>query len=76
MKRNLYYVVQKESRDVGDDIHELTGWKAIQVYDIIDNMPKPLFDIEVCNSQDNKHVILEYLDNNGYGYKSYELIEL
>lgn len=76
MKRKLYYVVEKLTTDVGDDIHELSGWKTITVHTIENNELKKWFDLEgenVLNSQDE---IQDYLDDNGYEDEEFEMIEL
>ena len=77
MKKNLFYVVEKESYyDVGDNIHKLTGWKTITVYEIINNQPKIFSTIgaEIANSSENEIQI--WLDNNGYGDEEFNLIQL
>jgi hypothetical protein len=66
MKRKLYFVIEKQSHDVGDDIQELTGWKTVTVYEIVDNEPKNIFDLELSNSDDTEEYIQGYLDDNDF----------
>ena len=73
MKHILYYVVEKLTQDVGDDIQELTGWKTITVYDIIDNKPDMVCTIEGENINNTEEEISDYLNDNGYGDTNYEL---
>lgn len=72
MKRKLYFVIEKESHDVGDDIHELTGWKHVTVYEIVNNEPKKMFDLELNNSDNTEKAVQEYLDDNGFADESFE----
>ncbi|MDA3779893.1 MAG: hypothetical protein PF487_06695 [Bacteroidales bacterium] len=64
MKKKLYYVIEKQTQDVGDDIHELTGWKTITVYEIINNEPKEFFTIEGKNVNDSEEEIKNYLNDS------------
>ena len=74
--RKLYYVVEKQSHDVGDDIHELTGWKTITVYEIVDNQPKIFCEIESDITENSEDEIQTYLDNNGYEDEEFEFDQL
>ena len=77
MKNNkLFYVVEKLTQDVGDDIQELTGWKTITVYEILNNQPKMFCEFEGENAKPNEAEIQEYLDNNGYGDDEFEFTQL
>jgi len=76
MKRKLYYIVEKQSHDVGDDIQELTGWKTVTVYEIVNNEPKVMFDIELSNSDNTEEEIQGYLDDNGYDDETFEFKQL
>ncbi len=76
MKKILYFVVEKQHRDVGDDIQELTGYNTITLYDIIDNKPKMLDEIEADASDKSIDVINQWLNDNGYSDSEHELIQL
>ena len=76
MNKILYYVVEKLTQDVGDDIHELTGWKTITVYTIENNKLVKFFDIEGENSLNTEDEIQDYLDDNGYGDEDIKFVEL
>jgi hypothetical protein len=77
MKKKLYYTVEKQLQDVGDDIKEATGWKTISLYEITDNEPKKLTDIEADCTDKTTTVIQEWLDENGYSDDNeFEFIEL
>jgi hypothetical protein len=53
MKKHLWLVVEKETRDF-DGIEECTGNKTIWVYE--------------CSNEDNsEQMVQEYLDDNGHG---------
>ena len=76
MKNTLYFVVEKQTRDWCDDIQELTGWNTISLYDIIDNKPKMLDEIEADASVSSLTVINQWLTDNGYSDSEHELIQL
>ena len=76
MLKKLYYVVEKKLQDVGDDIQEITGWKQITVYDMVNNIPKIFCEIESENAINSEVEIQEYLDNNGYEDDEFEFIIL
>lgn len=77
MATKLYYTVEKQTQDVGDDIQELTGWKSIVVYEIANDRPKVFFEIdEAENANSTEKEIQEWLDNNGYGEREYDFIWL
>ena len=44
--KTLYYTVEKELQDI-DGIEETTGYKDIRVYDIVNNKPKLVVEINV-----------------------------
>jgi hypothetical protein len=76
MGKKLYYTVDKELTDVGDDLYEVTGMKEITVYKIIDNEPKMFTSIDCELTCESKGAIQDYLDDNGYGDETFELIKL
>jgi hypothetical protein len=76
MKKILYFVVEKQTSDVGDDIQELTGYNTITLYDIIHNKPKMLDEIEADACNKSETVIYDWLKENGRGDEEFELIQL
>ena len=75
MKKKLYYVVEKELREI-DGIEETTGHKNITVYEIYDNRTHKFFDIDVVNEDNSIEAIQEWLDDNGYSDDEFEFIQL
>ena len=78
MKKKLFYVIEIQLQDVGDDIQEATGWKTITAYVIEGDDLKKFFDVECSRSDNSTEVIKDYLNDNGYGDEndSFELIQL
>jgi hypothetical protein len=76
MKKKLYYTVEKQLQDVGDDIQEATGWKTITVYEIMSNKPKMLTEIEADCTDNSEEEIQSWLDMNGYGDDKFEFTQL
>jgi uncharacterized protein YegJ (DUF2314 family) len=74
-KKKLYYTVEKEIDDNGGD-DTLTGNKTITVYEIVNNEPKKLTDIECGTEENSKDKINDYLSDNGYGDDEFTLILL
>ncbi len=62
MEKKLYYTVDKELVDV-DGISETTGWKDINVYDIVENEPVLLVTITCENHTDSIEMIRNELTN-------------
>ena len=75
MKKKLYYVVEKELQG-NDGFEETTGNKTITVYEMVNNEPKKLTDIDAANDENSQEKIQEYLDDNGYGDDEFEFIQL
>jgi len=73
--KNLFYVVEKQLKDVGE-VEETTGWKNIIVYSIVENQPKIFCEIEALTENSSVEEIQEYLDNNGYGDEEFEFTQL
>ena len=67
MKKTFYYTVEKEMQSIGDGFEETTGHKNISVYDIIDNVPKKILDIDVENSVNSVEEIKDSLDEDEFG---------
>tara|TARA_R110002050_G_scaffold79261_12_gene169467 strand:- start:15189 stop:15416 length:228 start_codon:yes stop_codon:yes gene_type:complete len=75
MSTKLYYTVEKQTQTI-DTIEECTGWKTIQVYEIVNDIPKIWFDIEARNDDYTNVQIQNWLDNNGFGDREYDMIWL
>jgi hypothetical protein len=60
-KKKLYYIVEKEI----EENEFVTGNKTISVYEIVNNEPNFLAEIECGNEDNSKEKIQEYFD--GYG---------
>jgi len=73
MKKKLYYTVEKV---VSSDGETLDGNKNVTVYDIVENSPKLFFMLDLELSDNTQDEIQEYLDDNGYGDKDFEFIQL
>ena len=61
--KTLYFTVEKQLQDI-DGIEETTGHKTIAVYDIVDNKPKLVVEIEAeneCSTIDELEHFVEYL---------------
>ena len=76
MKKKLYYTINKETNDVGGGFQEVTGNKAVNVYEMINNVPTQFFILDLELSQNSEEEIQEYLDDNGHGDEAFELIQL
>ena len=74
--KKLYYTVDKETSNVGDDLYEVTGMKQITVYHMIDNEPKMFASIDCELTCESEVEIQNYLDDNGYEDETFELIKL
>jgi hypothetical protein len=72
MKKNLYYIVEKQLDDV-DGFQETNGWKNIRVYEISDNKLIEVADFEVENTESSNVAILDNIEFEGF---EIELIEL
>jgi hypothetical protein len=75
MNKKLYYVIEKELRSI-DDVEETTGNKTIRVYEIENDMPKIFCTLDVDITDNSREVIQDYLDDNGYGDETFDLIHL
>jgi len=72
----LYYTVEKQTQNI-DTIEECTGWKNIMVYEIANDRPKLWFELEnVSNDDSSEKAIENYLEENGFGDRTYDLIVL
>lgn len=71
----LYYVAAPYLID-GEDFTYTDDVKDILIYEIIDNVPKVFANLEVEIQLNSESEIQVWLDNNGYGDKEFEFIEL
>lgn len=60
--KKLYYTIEKEVYNCGDD-EDLTGNKVIIVYDIVNNEPKKVTDLFCGNEENSKDIINKYLEH-------------
>jgi hypothetical protein len=60
-KKKIYYTVEKELQDI-DGIGETTGNKKILVYDIVNNKPEQLLEIDSFNEDNSEDSIYHILD--------------
>jgi len=73
--KKLYYTVKKETATISGT-ETCTGMKTISVYEIALDKPHLWFNVECSNDTDPKDAINGYLNDNGFGDRVYELIEL
>lgn len=78
MKKILYYTVYYHTYEGADQ----NGIRDITVYSIENNVPKTLAEFEAFNDFfgetkfSDEEEIQMYLDNNGYKYEEFEMVEL
>jgi hypothetical protein len=75
MNKIIYYTVEKET-EIGNEEEYITGNKTITIYEIIDNKPQQLFTVECGNEENSKDAIQNYLNDNGMGDDSFNMILL
>jgi predicted regulator of amino acid metabolism with ACT domain len=73
--RKIYYTSVKDTELI-NEVEECTGMKVITVYTIENSEPTEWFSVESTNDDSTIEVIDEYLIDNGYGDKSFEMILL
>lgn len=73
--KKLYYVKTIITENI-NGVEECTGRKVIYVYEIIDNEPCQLFDIDIDIDENTEDSIDEYLIEDGQGELKYKLTEL
>ncbi len=56
MKKRLYFTIQKEIED-----SDLTGWKKVTVYDIQENVPRSILELEIQLSDNSEREIRDFL---------------
>jgi len=75
MKRKLYYVITPQLDDV-DGFKESNGWKTISVYDVVDNTPTEICDLDVPESDNSIVSIKDRLAELLVDVDNIELIQL
>lgn len=73
MKKKLYFTIEKE---VSSDGETLNGLKSVDVYEIIDNVPKKFCTVDGSVEDKSSDLIQMYLDDNGFGDDDFEFIQL
>ena len=73
--KTLYYTVEKQTLTI-DTVEECTGWKTIQVYQIVLDRPKMRFKFEARNDDSSEEGIQTWLEDNGFENIEYEFVEL
>lgn len=73
--KKLFWTADLES-NVDHDIPTLTGKKLINVYQISDNQPLLLCEIESTLEKSSVDDIYYWLDNNGYEHEDFSLERL
>lgn len=63
--KTLYYTIRKHLILV-DTVEECTGWKTINLYEIVLDQPKLWCEIEAKNESNTIEEIQTWLDNNGF----------
>lgn len=76
MAKKLFYVVKPQLEDVGDDILEANGWKTITAYTIEKDNLEQFFEVECSRSDNSVEAIKGYLNDNGYGDDTIQMIEI
>ncbi len=71
--KKLFYTIDFERDSTGES---LNGNKTITVYEMENNQPKKFCDIETINEAKSQEEIQGYLDDNGFGDETFELIQL
>ena len=78
MAKDLYYVVERHL----DETFSCNGVRTIDVYEIIDNVPKTFISIEALSYPEGDYFkgdeeeIQDWLDDNGYGDGEYNFHQL
>lgn len=60
--KTLYFTVEKELQDI-DGIEEATGYKTIRVYDIVENKPKIVVEIQAENEYSTVDELENFVEN-------------
>lgn len=70
--KELFYTVEKETEMV-NDTEVCTGMKSATVYEIALDKPHNWFTVELPNKASTPEAIDQWLNDNGFGDKSYTL---
>ena len=70
-KKKIYYTVEKELHGI-DGFEETTGNKKIWVYDIVDNKPIQIIEIDASNETNSEDFIYKILNDQMNGEISEE----
>ena len=65
--KKIYYVVDIDVADYGDDVLECTGSKLVTIYEIIDNEPKQLDLLGLSLEDDSEQEVQDYLSKTFEG---------
>lgn len=60
--KTLYFTVEKELQNI-DGIEETTGYKTITVYDIVENKPKIVVEIQAENEYSTVDELEHFVEN-------------
>ena len=74
--KKLYYVVRPQLVGYNCEIPEHTGWKYITVFNITDNIPTEIVNLDVFHDEDSIHQIEQYFSEYLPEYSDCELIQL
>jgi hypothetical protein len=66
----IYYTIDKS---VSSDGETLYGNKTVTVYEIVDNIPEVFFTLDLVLEDNSLNEIKDYLNDNGYSDKSFEI---
>jgi hypothetical protein len=58
--KKFYYVVRKQLQDV-DGFEESNGWKDVSIYQIENNEPKLVEELEIENDSNSEEAVREFL---------------
>jgi len=68
--RKIYYTIDKS---VSSDSETLDGNKTVTVYEIVDNIPKVFFTLDLVLEDNSLNEIKDYLNDNGYSDETFEI---
>ena len=68
--RKIYYTIDKS---VSSDGETLDGNKTVTVYEIVDNIPKVFFTLDLVLEDNSLNEIKDYLNDNGYSDETFEI---
>jgi hypothetical protein len=74
--KKFYYVVRPQLISVDDNIPECNGWKYVTVFDVVDNVPIEIVNLEVLYSEDSKYNVEVYFGEFMPECIDFELVQL